>query len=174
MAASSAGARRASRFLRLPEPAAENGKEITRSAPAERCPHGDDGWGEFVRSADPAADQRQGRPKDCTAPSFSSHHEAARRRPRREARAPCGIVNRSAEGSQHAVIRRSLTRAAIEKRTFDHEVYGMIKDVIIALRSGGKGRSTTHQTFKSHDLPTSGRCDRTCGAGAMPPGDHRR
>src|ERR1700676_816944 len=79
MVASSAGARTAPRFLRLPEPAAEKiaGKEITRSAPAEKCPHGDDGWGEFVRSADPAADQRQGRPKDCTAPSFSSHHEAA-------------------------------------------------------------------------------------------------
>ena len=29
---------------------------------------------------------------DCTAPSFSSHHEAAWRRPRREARAPCGII----------------------------------------------------------------------------------
>jgi hypothetical protein len=28
-------------------------------------------------AADPAADQRQGRPTDCTAPSFSSHHEAA-------------------------------------------------------------------------------------------------
>jgi hypothetical protein len=54
-----------------------SGKEITRSAPAAKCPHGDDGWGEFVRSADPAADQRQRRPKDCTAPSFSSHHEAA-------------------------------------------------------------------------------------------------
>ena|SRR5271167_256824 len=42
----------------------------------------------LLSSLDPAADQRQGRPKDCTAPSFSSHHEAARRRPRREARAP--------------------------------------------------------------------------------------
>jgi hypothetical protein len=29
---------------------------ITRSASAEKCPHGDDGWGEFVMSADPAAD----------------------------------------------------------------------------------------------------------------------
>ncbi len=38
---------------------------------------GDDGWGEFVMTADPVADQRQGRSKDCTAPSFSSHHEAA-------------------------------------------------------------------------------------------------
>jgi hypothetical protein len=54
----SAGARTVPRFLRLPEPAAEKiaGKEITRSAPAERCPHGDDGWGEFVMTADPAAD----------------------------------------------------------------------------------------------------------------------
>src|SRR3954454_9892598 len=80
MVASSAGARTAPRFLRLPEPAAEKiaGKEITRSAPAEKCPHGDDGWGEFVTCADPAADQRQGRPTDCTAPSFLSHHEAAR------------------------------------------------------------------------------------------------
>src|SRR6266705_320780 len=65
-------------------------------APAEKCPHGDDGWGEFAMAADPAADQRQGRPKDCTAPSFSSHHEAAWRRPRREARAPCGLISRSA------------------------------------------------------------------------------
>ena len=82
MAASSAGRRTAPLFLRLPEPAAENAvdlqaRRITRSAPAAKCPHGDDGWGEFARSADPAADQRQGRPKDCTAPSFSSHHEAA-------------------------------------------------------------------------------------------------
>src|SRR5437879_6177551 len=99
MVASSAGARTAPRFLRLPEPAAENiaGKEITRSAPAEKCPHGDDGWGEFARSVDLAADQRQGRPLDCTSPPFSSHHEAAWRRPRREARAPCGIVSRSAK-----------------------------------------------------------------------------
>src|SRR6266851_3264730 len=44
-------------------------------------------------AAVPAADQRQGRPKDCTAPSFSSHHEAAWRRPRREARAPCGMIS---------------------------------------------------------------------------------
>src|ERR1700722_14606198 len=28
-------------------------------------------------SAEPAADPRQGRPLDCSAPSFSSHHEAA-------------------------------------------------------------------------------------------------
>src|SRR6202023_1449940 len=99
--ASSAGARTAPPHLRLPEPAADSagnvGKEITHSAPAERCPHGDDGWGEFVGSADPATDQRQGRPKDCTAPSFSSHHEAASRRPRREARAPCGVISRSAK-----------------------------------------------------------------------------
>src|SRR4249920_3340581 len=101
MVASSAGAKRAPRFLRLPEPAAENEKNCRQgdngSASAERCPHGDDGWGEFVGSADPAADQRQGRPKDCTAPSFSSHHEAAWRRPRREARTPCGIIGRSAK-----------------------------------------------------------------------------
>src|SRR5215469_16070444 len=64
--------------LRLSELAAEKlPARRTGSASAERCPHGDDGWGEFVRSADPAADQRQGRPKDCTAPLFSSHHEAA-------------------------------------------------------------------------------------------------
>src|SRR5438105_12067001 len=52
--ASSAGARTAPRFLRLPEPTGERRKtavkEITRSAPAEKCPHGDDGWGEFARS----------------------------------------------------------------------------------------------------------------------------
>jgi hypothetical protein len=39
-------------------------RRSTSSAPAERCPHGDDGWGEFVMSPDPAADQQQGRPKD--------------------------------------------------------------------------------------------------------------
>src|SRR5712691_6260242 len=38
------------------------GKQLTRSATAEKCPHGDDGWGEFARSVDPAAEQRQGRP----------------------------------------------------------------------------------------------------------------
>ena len=60
MVASSAGARTAPWFLRRPEPsvAIVAGKEITRSASAEKCPHGDDGWGEFVRSADPDADQR--------------------------------------------------------------------------------------------------------------------
>jgi hypothetical protein len=79
MVASSAGARTAPRFLRLPEPAAEKiaGKEITRSAPAEKCPHGDDGWGEFVMAAAPAADQRQRAPDRLYLPSFSSHHEAA-------------------------------------------------------------------------------------------------
>jgi hypothetical protein len=87
------------RFLRLPEPAAEKiaGKEITRSAPAEKCPHGDDGWGEFVMAAAPAADQRQRAPDRLYLPSFSSHHEAASRRPRREARAPCGVISRSAK-----------------------------------------------------------------------------
>src|SRR5258707_14411020 len=101
MVGSTAGERTEPRFLRQPEPAAEKiaGKEITRSAPAEKCPHGDDGWGEFVRSLDPATDQRQGRPKDCTTPSFSSHHEAASRRPRREARTPCGVISRSANGT---------------------------------------------------------------------------
>jgi len=54
-------------------------------------------------TADPAADQRQGRPRDCTSPSFSSHHEAAWRRPRREARAPCGVIGRSAKGWQQKV-----------------------------------------------------------------------
>src|ERR1700716_2771876 len=81
MVASSAGARTSRPFLRLPEPTGARRKtavkEITRSAPAEKCPHGDDGWGEFARSVDPAADQRQGRPLDCTSPPFSSHHEAA-------------------------------------------------------------------------------------------------
>ena len=46
-------------------------------------------WGEFVAAADPAANLRQGRPTDWASPSFSSHHEAARCRPRREARASC-------------------------------------------------------------------------------------
>src|SRR4029077_20585082 len=97
MVASSAGARIAPRFLQLPEPAAQNagkfaGKEITGSASAEKCPHGDGGWGEFVVTAAPAADQRRERATDCTAPSFSSHHGAAFRRPRREARAPCGVI----------------------------------------------------------------------------------
>jgi len=59
-------------------------------------------------TADPAADQRQGRPRDCTSPSFSSHHEAAWRRPRREARAPCGVIGRSAKGWQQKVIRAGL------------------------------------------------------------------
>src|SRR5436190_713662 len=68
-------------------------------------------------TADPAADQRQGRPLDCTSPPFSSHHEAAWRRPRREARAPCGISSRSAKGCRHEVIWTRLTRAAIEKPT---------------------------------------------------------
>ena len=77
MVASSAGARTAPPFLRLPKPAAIiAGKEITRSAPAEKCPHGDDGWGEFVRSlALPISGE--GAVKIVTSPSFSSHHEAA-------------------------------------------------------------------------------------------------
>src|SRR6202035_482269 len=79
--ASSAGARTAPPHLRLPEPAADSagnvGKEITHSAPAEKCPHGDEGWGEFVMPAAPAADQRQRAPDRLYLPSFSSHHEAA-------------------------------------------------------------------------------------------------
>jgi hypothetical protein len=45
--ASFAGASTASRFLRLLETGGGEiaGKELTRSAPAETCPHGDDGWG---------------------------------------------------------------------------------------------------------------------------------
>ena len=35
-------------------------RRSTRSASAEKCPHGDDGWGEFVAPADPAANLRQG------------------------------------------------------------------------------------------------------------------
>ena len=58
MVASSAGARIAPPSPRLPEPAS---KKTTRSAPAEKRPHGDDGWGEFVRSADPVADQISGK-----------------------------------------------------------------------------------------------------------------
>src|SRR5215472_12620551 len=82
MVASSGGARTAPRFLRLPEAAAENAgkppsRRSTRSASAEKCPHGDDGWGEFVAPADPAANLRQRRPIDWASPSFSSHHEAA-------------------------------------------------------------------------------------------------
>ena len=43
--------------MQLPEPRSGEHrktavKEITRSASAEKCPHGDDGWGEFVRSLD--------------------------------------------------------------------------------------------------------------------------
>ena len=64
-----------------PRPAAEDAgkysKEITVSASAEKCPHGDDGWGEFVMAAAPAADQRQRAPDRLYLPSFSSHHEAA-------------------------------------------------------------------------------------------------
>ena len=44
----------------MPKATAENRgktavKEITCSASAEKCPHGDGGWGEFVVAADPAA-----------------------------------------------------------------------------------------------------------------------
>src|ERR1700730_15432758 len=122
MVASSAGARTAPPFLWLPEPAAENagkiaGKQITRSAPAEKCPHGDDGCGEFVLTADLAARQRQKRLKDCTSPSFSSHHDVAWRRPRREARAPCGLISisRSAKGESMSEQGGGLTPAAVEK-----------------------------------------------------------
>jgi len=51
--------------------------KMTRSAPAQKMSAPDDGWGGFVASADPAADQRQGRPKDWAFPSFSIHDEAA-------------------------------------------------------------------------------------------------
>src|SRR5215831_615769 len=74
MVASSGGGSTAPRFLRLPEAAAENAGKLpsrrsTRSASAEKCPHGDDGWGEFVAPADPAANLRQRRPTDWTSPS---------------------------------------------------------------------------------------------------------
>jgi hypothetical protein len=52
-------------------------KRSTRSASAEKSPHGDDAWCEFVTPADPAANLRQGRPTDWPSPSFSSHHEGA-------------------------------------------------------------------------------------------------
>ena len=82
MVASFGGARTAPRFLRLPEAATENAgkttvKEINAFCFGRKCPHGDDGWGEFVAAADPTANLRQGRPTDWTSPSYSSHHEAA-------------------------------------------------------------------------------------------------
>jgi len=108
MVASSAGARTAPRFLRLSESWRRTQetafKEITRSAPAEKRPHGDDGWGEFVRSPDPAAEKRRGRRLDCSSLSFLFHHEAAGGRPRREARAPCDVISQSAKERQHQVI----------------------------------------------------------------------
>src|SRR6516162_10277269 len=61
MVASSGGARTAPRLLRLPEAAAKNARktalkeEINAACFAEKCPLGDDGWGEFVAAADPAA-----------------------------------------------------------------------------------------------------------------------
>ena len=60
--------------------------------------------GEFVRSADPAADQRQGRPLDCTSHPSQPIMRRPDRRSRREARAPCGISSRSAKGCRHEVI----------------------------------------------------------------------
>ena len=51
--------------------------EITRSASAEKCPHGDDGWGEFVRLSLLPLISGEGAVKIVTSPSFSSHHEAA-------------------------------------------------------------------------------------------------
>src|SRR5262252_3386783 len=59
-------------------------------------------------TADPAADYRHGRPSDCTAPSFSSHHEVAWRQPRREARAPWGVSSRTAKAGSQEVIRPRL------------------------------------------------------------------
>ena len=61
MVASSGGARTAPRFLRLPEAAAENaGKTAVKEINAfcfdsKNVLNGDDGWGEFVAAADPAA-----------------------------------------------------------------------------------------------------------------------
>src|SRR5215472_1426877 len=72
-------------------------------------------------TADPAADYRQGRPLDCTAPSFSSHHEVAWRQPRREARALWGVSSPSATRSQHVVIRPELDTGRDREGTLRRE-----------------------------------------------------
>src|SRR3989440_9961261 len=74
--------------------------------------------GEFVRSADPAADQRQGRPLDCTSPP--SH--PIMRRPgadleeKPEPRVALLAEAQNGDGMKQSG--RGLTRAAIEKPTF--------------------------------------------------------
>ena len=83
MVASSDGARTAPRLLRLPEAAAKNARktalkeEINALCFAEKCPHGDDGWGELVAAADPAAKSAARAPDRLGLPILSSHHEAA-------------------------------------------------------------------------------------------------
>ena len=88
-------------------------RRSTPSASAEECPHGDDGWGEFVAAADPAANLRQGRPTDWASPSS---HPIMRR--------PDADLEEKREPRVTAKPKRStrcsgcvLTLAAIEKRT---------------------------------------------------------
>jgi Transposase IS116/IS110/IS902 family len=93
------------------------GKEITRSAPAAKCPHGDDGWGEFVRSAALPSTSGKGRPTDCTAPSFSSHHEAACP-DLEEKREPRLASSAEAKGCPHEVIRLEPDTGRDREETF--------------------------------------------------------
>src|SRR5437764_14995877 len=121
MVATFAGARTAPRFLRLPEPAGRTRKtavkETTRSAPAEKCPHGDDGWGEFVRSLDPAAELAARAPLRLLPPHPS--HPIMRRPDAdlEEKREPRVVSSAGAQkGDRIKPSGRSLTLAAIEKR----------------------------------------------------------
>ena len=93
-------------------------KEITRSAPAEKRPHGDDGWGEFVRSLAPAAISGESAIKIVTSPSSNP----IMRRPdadleeKREPRV--ASLARAKKGDSMKSSDWSLTSAAIEKGTF--------------------------------------------------------
>src|SRR5215472_16812983 len=87
-----------------------------RSASAEKCPHGDDGWGEFVRSLAPAADSAA-RARLRLSPPHPSH--PIMRRPdadleeKREPRVASSGGAQKGDSMKSSV--QSLTLAAIEK-----------------------------------------------------------
>jgi hypothetical protein len=110
------------KFLRLPEPAAENaGKPQSRRQRVllrqKNVPHGDDGWREFVRSLDPAADLAARAPLRLLPPHPS--HPIMRRPDAdlEEKREPRVALSAGAQkGDSIKSSDRSLTLAAIEKR----------------------------------------------------------
>ena len=88
--------------------------EITRSAPAEKCPHGDDGWGEFVRSPDPDG-RLAARAPVRLLPPHPSHPIMRRPAPTsKRSESPVWHLQPERKGDSITSSGQSLTRAAIE------------------------------------------------------------